>query len=385
MRGRAVTGMDLESDSAGEVGQRRRVLAHFTAAGFARAEPPLLQPAQLFLELSGEDIRGRIFLTSDPAGAEFCLRPEFTIPVCRDYLASVDAGGIAGFSYMGPVFRYRQDGAAQTAQAGIESFGRNDREAADAEILTLTLEACGKAAARLETRIGDTGLFNALLDALDLPPGWLRRVRRGHMRGQKLDTILEAQASSAAEDHSAVLKALEGADRRGAHALVENLLSIAGISSVGGRSVGEIADRFLEQAAMKTDGGFPAEKRILLERFLAIAGDPDSASAAMRALAREAKLEISAALDAFDARLGFIAARGLDVSKLKFAAGFGRNLDYYTGFVFEAYDSAQPRGRPIAGGGRYDRLMRALGSQSDIPAVGAAVFCDRLFAMGSAP
>ena len=367
-----------------EVERRRRLLAHFVTAGFQRAEPAILQPAAVFLELSGEDIHGRIFLTSDPSGAEFCLRPEFTIPVCRDYLASDSAGKPAGFSYLGPVFRYQQGAASETQQVGVESFGRSDREAADAEILTLTLEACGADAARLETRIGDAGLFQALLEALDLSPGWLRRIRRGHMRGQVLADILSAPANGAAEDQSGVLKALEGADRGGARALVESLLSIAGISSVGGRSVGEIADRFLEQAAMKSESGIAAEKRAVLEKFLSISGDPDGASAKLRALARDAKLGLAPALDAFDARTGFIAARGLDVSKLVFSAGFGRNLDYYTGFVFEAHDRADATGRPIIGGGRYDRLMRTLGAAQDIAAVGAAIFVDRLLGMGSA-
>ena len=83
-------------------------------------------------------------------------------------------------------------------------------------------------------------------------------------------------------------------------------------------------------------------------------------------------------LDGFDARLNFMAARGFDLSRLAFSAGFARNLDYYTGFVFEAYDAASDDRRPVVGGGRYDRLMRTLGSADDIPAVGAAIWCDRL-------
>ncbi len=368
----------------GDVEQRRRLLARFVAAGFRREEPPILQPASVFLELSGEDIRGRIFLTIDPSGAEFCLRPEFTIPICRAYLGSAQAGNPAAYSYLGPVFRYREGAPAQTNQVGVESFGRPDKEAADAEILALTLEACGEAATHTQTRFGDAGLFNAVIEALELEPGWLRRIRRGFMRGQALDDILRPPAAAAGDEHSGVLQALAGVDRTGARALVENLLSIAGIASVGGRSVGEIADRFLEQASMKADSSAPLEKRDVLARFLDIAGDPDSASARLRALAHDAGLKITPALDAFDARTGFIAARGVDVSKLKFSASFGRNLDYYTGFVFEAHDMAAPAGPPIAGGGRYDRLLRALGAKEDVPAVGAALFCDRLSASGSA-
>ena len=361
-----------------------RLIAHLVGAGYRRAEPPILQPASIFLDLSGEDIRGRIFLTSDASGNELCLRPEYTIPVCRAYLASAEAGKAAAFSYLGPVFRARMGAAPEFRQAGLESFGRTDREAADAEILTLSLEAASADGRQLAVRMGDTGLFNALLDALALPTAWLRRIRRGHMRGQNLAAILaEPGNGQSTADHSGVLAALEGVDKQGARALVQDLLTIAGISAVGGRSASEIAERFLEQAAMKTDQGIGEDRRAVLEQFSAISGDPDSASLKLRALAKSAKLDIGAALDSFDARAGFIAARGVDVSKIAFSASFGRNLDYYTGFVFEARDAASPEGRPLVGGGRYDRLLRTLGSASDIPAVGAAIWCDRLFDAGA--
>ena len=214
--------------------------------------------------------------------------------------------------------------------------------------------------------------------ALDLPPVWLRRIRRGLSHGQALGQILSAPVNGTSSDHSGVLTALENVGKAEALALVEDLLAIAGISSVGGRSAGEIAERFLEQAALKAGEGVSAEKRRVIEEFLAISGDPDRASRRLRALAAAAGLDLAAALDAYDARLGFIAARGIDVSLLDFAAGFARNLDYYTGFVFEAQDPARTDARPIIGGGRYDRLLGTLGAKQDIPAVGAAIWCDRL-------
>ena len=45
-----------------------RIIAHLTQAGHARTEPPMLQPAAVFLDLAGEDIRARIFLTSGAEG-----------------------------------------------------------------------------------------------------------------------------------------------------------------------------------------------------------------------------------------------------------------------------------------------------------------------------
>lgn len=357
----------------------------FAAAGYARCEPPILHPAKVFLDLSGEDIRGRLYLTSDSSGAEFCLRPEYTIPVCRAYLASAEAGKPAAYSYFGPVFRFRPNASGEFTQAGLESFGRTDREAADAEVLALSLQAAEAAGrADLSVKIGDAGLFSRLLDLLDLSPAWLRRVKRGHAQGWSLERIFDAPANGGASDHSGVLAALEGVDKAGAKALVEDLLSIAGISSVGGRSVSEIADRFLEQSSARAGAHMAGEKRVVLENFLDIAGDPDAASASLRALADDCGLDMAAALDAFDARLGFIAARGVDVAKLHFAAGFARNLDYYTGFVFEAHDPGAGDGKPVIGGGRYDKLLASLESGRDAPAVGAAIWVDRLMQGGAA-
>ena len=357
------------------------LLAHVVSAGYARCEPSILQPASIFLEQSGENIRSRLFLTGESGAIDLCLRPEYTIPVCRDYLASSSAGKVAAFSYLGPVFRTRANAPGEFVQAGLESFGRTDIEAADAEMLTLSLEAAAAAGRDdLSVRISDAGLYTRFLDALDLPPQWLRRVRDGLARGKSLDAILEPPANGAKADHSGVLAALEGADKKGARALVEDLLSIAGISTVGGRSAGEIAERFLEQAALRSGPAVPADKRALLTKFLAIKGNPDAASASLRSLADEAKLDLNGALDQFDQRLHFLAARGFDVDAAIFSAAFARQLDYYTGFVFEAHTPERPDGPHVISGGRYDRLLKSLGAKTDIPAVGAAIWIERLAA-----
>src|SRR6201988_2229148 len=127
--------------ATGSAAQADALLQTFARAGYPHAEPPILQPAEPFLDLSGEDIRKSLYLTTDATGEELCLRPDLTIPVARQYLASNQAGKAAGFSYLGPVFRYRGGAPSEFLQAGIESFGRLDRPAADAEMLALALEA----------------------------------------------------------------------------------------------------------------------------------------------------------------------------------------------------------------------------------------------------
>jgi ATP phosphoribosyltransferase regulatory subunit len=367
----------------------RALVASYERAGYVRVSPAILQPAEPFLDLSGEDIRKRMYLTADPHGRELCLRPDLTIPVSRDYLASPQAGKAAGFCYLGAVFRHRSGGASEFLQAGIESFGRADVAAADAEMLALGLEATGHyGLATPDIRLGDVGLFGALIAALDLAPAWKRRLIKdfNHKKSlaQDLDR-LTISASHARPEYQGVLAALAGSDPKAAHALVTDLLSIAGITAVGGRSVGEIADRFLEQAALGAQTALPRETRALIERFLSISGDPDEAAAKLRAFASDTKLKLDGALDLFESRTGFLAARGIDVGHIRFSTAYGRGLDYYTGFVFELHDPAAPPNGPLVAGGRYDELLTRLGAKMPIPAVGFAVWIERVANGGGKP
>jgi ATP phosphoribosyltransferase regulatory subunit len=372
------------SNAAGSAAWADTLLLSFAQAGYVRAEPAILQPAEPFLDLSGEDIRKSLYLTTDLSGEELCLRPDLTIPVARDYLASSRAGQPAGFSYLGPVFRYRSGQASEFLQAGIESFGRQDRAAADAETLALALEATAAFGVRdVEIRTGDVALFNALLDALDLYPVWRRRLVKDFHRKISLEQDLEGLARTTAatrSEYEGVLAALAGSDRKAALAFVTDLMSIAGTTNVGGRTTAEIADRFLEQSTLK-GGALPREAIAVLKRFLSISGNPDDAVAGLRALTADAKLDLNAAIDQFESRVGFMAARGIDVKETRFSTAFGRGLDYYTGFEFELHHKGNGP-EPLVAGGRYDGLMTQLGSPAPIPAVGFSVWIDALTRIG---
>jgi ATP phosphoribosyltransferase regulatory subunit len=358
----------------------RSLVATYEQAGYERAHPGILQPAEPFLDLSGEDIRARMFLTSGRSGEELCLRPDFTIPVSRDYLASAIAGRPQGYCYLGPVFRDRGALPGEFLQAGIESFGRSDKAAADAETMALGLAATAHfGTAAPDIRMGDVGLFAALVAALDLAPAWKRRLVKDFNRkaslAQDLDRLTLGNGNGK-PDYQGVLAALAGSDPKAARALVADLLSIAGISAVGGRSVGEIADRFLEQSTLGASATLPRDTRALVERFLSIGGNPRDAAQAMRSLAREGNLALDTALDLFESRNEQMKARGVDLTRIAFSCAFGRGMDYYTGFVFELTDGNA--NEPLVAGGRYDDLLTRLGSPAPVPAVGFSVWIERL-------
>jgi len=358
------------------------LVSRFMRAGFHRADVPVLQPADPFLELSGEDIRRRLFITSDEEGAELCLRPEFTIPSALDYLKAGVVGRRVDQVYCGPVFRHRPGESGEFVQVSLESIGRTDREAADADILAESYHAVAEIAGEdaLAINIGDLGLFSALLEALAIDAATRRRLALALGEG-RIDTLVDPAKMEARKAeprglarYSGVLDALKGADPDEAKAFVKDLLSMAGITATGGRTAEDIAGRFLKRAHEESQA-LGAEQAAILRRFLAITGDPDEVAGALRALAGEASLDLGAAIDRFEERTGFMDARGLPLARMKASAGFARNMDYYSGFVFDIRRSADAE-RPLVGGGRYDRLFERLGR--DVPGIGAAIWVDRL-------
>lgn len=358
------------------------------AAGFARAEPPLLIAADLVRDLVGEALARRLFLTSDADGHELCLRPDYTIPVVQAHLEGPRAGEAAAYSYLGPVFRHRPGMAGEFNQAGIELLGRADREAAEAEVVALALRG-----ARLYTdgplrlAIGDVAIFMALVAALDLPPAWRRRLAKDFRRSGMLEGDLKrlAEPPRSGPTHAGLLAALEGSDPKAARALVTDLLSIAGITTVGGRSAADVAERFLEQSALGT-GGLGADQVAVVEKLLAIDTDAASAEMQIRDLAAASGLAMGDAIDRLARRNALLAAAGVDLSTARFSTRFGRDVDYYTGLVFEIHDGSGRESRPLVGGGRYDRLtdmMTAkLGLDLRVPAVGCAFWVERLAVAG---
>lgn len=372
------------SDGNASNGLGTALLVVFQKHGYGLAEPGVLQPAGIFLDVSGEDLRKRMFMTQDAEGRDMCLRPEFTIPVCRDHLAKSQPGEAGAYSYLGPVFRMRGGETGEFWQAGIESLGRGDAEAADAEVLTLTCEALAEAGLdNPDIRLGDVALIKAIVRGLNVASAPARRLMRAMSAGKGVDAIeaLDVKAPAASAAQAGLIAALQGQDPKAARGFVEDVLSIAGISTVGGRTAGDIASRFLARASEPQQTS--AEVRAVIAKALSVQGDPDDGAAALRGLADAAGLDLEAELDAFEARIGFMAARGLEVTAMRFDAGFARNLDYYTSFIFEVHDQpasaavAAPS-KPVAGGGRYDTLLGKLGAPGAMPAVGASIWLDRL-------
>ncbi len=337
-------------------------------AGYTFVEPPILHEASAFVGLAGEDLRRRLYLTQSSDGRELALRPDYTIPVCLQHIATGDAKRKADYAYLGPVFRMRAKEPGEFHQAGIESLGRTDRLAADADVMQLAFEVASQLKLRRTTvKIGDSALFAALLDALDLNAPWRRRLERSFGDTPRLRQFIVSANGKNGTTATRINKAKVRRD-------VEARLAATGLGNAG-RTADEIAARFVEKQVLSE--GISARAAAVLDAFLSIRGTPSAAISAARALAKGEKLDIEKPLVNFEKRTEAFAARGIDLELLTFAADFGRRLDYYTGFVFEFHTAASKAG-PVIGGGRYDRMMAHIGAGGTVPAVGFSVWLERI-------
>jgi ATP phosphoribosyltransferase regulatory subunit len=340
--------------------ETERLRQVFRGAGAAPVDADILQPSEVLLDLYGEDIRGRAYVTSDPVLGEVMLRPDFTVPIAQLHMASGAAEGC--YSYSGPVFRKQDSGfnrASEYVQAGYELFGQSDEPAADARVFSVfhqALEGRG-----LSVATGDISLLRAGVAGLRTSPRRKAALMRHLWRPQRFLSLLNRFGGRSSQPQSR-LELVAAADP----------MTEAG-PEIGLRGRGEIEARI---AALKADAAEPAISGTEISILEDILGLKDTMP---NVLSRLMDLNVDlpslgTALDQFSARLDALDKRGIDVSSLAFEGSYGRStMEYYDGFVFGFSLLANPHMPPVSTGGRYNALTRALGQGRGIPAVGGMI------------
>ena len=333
----------------------------------------ILQPADPFLDTAGEALRRRIFLSEGESGEALCLRPEFTIPVCRHHIAS-HANTPARYGYSGTVFRQRREGGSEFTQAGIEDLGDANEAAADARCVADAVDLLAMLQPEFKPNIvlGDEALFVALLEALNLAPVWQSRLTR--MFGDN------AKLADALENHATLPAALpfDGLDFTAIVTRIETEMEGLGLLQSGGRAPEDIAARLMEKRVLAASN-ISAKARTVLTAFLALECPLDQAEATLAHFETNHKVRVGLALQRFSARLVAMRHASIDAANITFRAAFGRSLDYYSAMQFEIYG---PSPMPLVGGGRYNRLMALLGADQPIPAVGFSMWLYRVENIG---
>ncbi len=347
----------------GKAGARatgQRLLAAFRAAGATEVEADILQPAEVLLDLYGEDIRARAFVTQDPLRGEMMLRPDFTVPVVQMHMAN--GADPARYCYFGEVFRkqeHRGPRAPEYFQVGYEVFARDDAPAADAEVFALFAGLL--APLGLRAAIGDIGILMAAVQGLNTLASRKAALLRHIWRPRRFHALLDRFGGKAPVPAARADMLARAAAETGA-------------PWIGLRSRAEMQARL---AALAEDAAAPpiaAAEVALLDALFDLAAPAPEALARLQDLAREMPA-IAASVAGLARRLEAMAARGVDVAALAFEASHGRStMEYYDGFVF-TFRAGDPALPPVASGGRYDALTQVLGRSGgrSIPAVGGVI------------
>ena len=345
---------------AGIRAEAARYLDGFIAAGAEVVEADILQPASTLLDLYGEDIRARAYVTQDPLRGEQMLRPDFTVPVVQMHMA----GGAdpARYTYMGEVFRRQETDTGRPSeymQVGYEVFDRAAPEAADAEVFALTAIALAPLDVRAAT--GDSGILIAAITGLKTSERRKAALLRHIWRPRRFRALLDrfGGRSGMPATRAALLEAADP--------------MASDVPLTGLRTRVQIADRI---SALQEDAALApiSESEVaLIDMILALRETAPNVLTALRDISVDLP-ELRPSLERMAKRLDALSARGIDVDILEFEASYGRTaLEYYDGFVFGFYAETRPDLPPVATGGRYDALTEVLGAGREIPAVGGVI------------
>ncbi len=337
-----------------------RYLDAFVAAGAEPIETDILVPAETLLDLYGEDIRARAFVTPDPIRGEMMLRPDFTLPVVQAHMAGGPTP--ARYAYAGEVFRRQEEDperASEYLQVGYEVLGADVPARADAEVFGLFSELLEPLGLRAAT--GDIGLLTAAVRGLATSERRRAALLRHLWRPARFRVLLERFGGRAPvpPGRAALLSATHPMEAAG--------------PEIGLRDRADVEARIELLRADAAEPPIAAGQVALLDEILSLRETASNALEHLRDLAVDME-GLSAAIDSFAIRLDALSERGIDVEALDFEASYGRTtLEYYDGFVFGFYAVSRPDLPPVATGGRYDALTVALGGGRGVPAVGGVI------------
>tara|TARA_B100001057_G_scaffold492545_1_gene585136 strand:+ start:23 stop:1060 length:1038 start_codon:yes stop_codon:yes gene_type:complete len=331
------------------------IIKTFKSNGFVLSEPDVLLNSDYIIERSGEKFRSSMLTFGREDGKTMCLRPDLTVASCISFLQKKSSSKIY---YSGQA--YRRTGNKGTNfinnQLGIEILGSKYKIQDDLKVVSTILSSVKKIKMKkIQIKVGDIGLFKSLINSLNMPERWKLRLIRHFWRPNYFDELLKRLEKN--EDIDAVTF---DADKKRFY----EMKKLDQDKVVAGRSISEILKRFDKK--LKDPRAFADGKKIvkIIKSFLKINCKLSELDKNLLDFAKKNNLKKNIFRD-FKSILNL---KKLN-QDINFIANFGRDLEYYTGIVFEVFSGK----KEIARGGRYDDLLKSLGAKKNIPAVGAAI------------
>jgi len=339
------------------------IIKVFKKDGFVLSEPDVLLDSDYIIQRSGENFRKLMFTFEDDTGKSMCLRPDLTVASCIKYLKE-NSKTTSKIFYSGQAYRRSGNSKEKVIhdQLGVEIIGSKKKEADDEKVLKTILKSIDKTKiGNISIKVGDVSLFEKLIESLKIPERWKLRLKRHFWRPQYFEDLLNRLETNSDVDPMAI-----DLDKK----KFSEMKNLDQNKEIVNRKVSEILSRF--DRKIKDPRSFSENKKIvkIIREFLKIHCSIDKIERILKDFIKKYKLSKNILSD-------LTAIKNLSKINHKtiFLTNFGRDIEYYTGIVFEIYNSSK---KEIARGGRYDGLLKRLGSKKNISAVGAAINLNNL-------
>tara|TARA_Y100000739_G_scaffold207439_1_gene195965 strand:+ start:132 stop:1169 length:1038 start_codon:yes stop_codon:yes gene_type:complete len=332
-----------------------QIIKTFKSNGFVLSEPDVLLDSEYIIQRSGENFRRSMLTFENEDGKVMCLRPDLTVASCIKYLEKKSKSKIY---YSGQAYRRNNKKKSELVndQLGIEILGSKNQSQDDYKVIKTILNSAEKIKSKkIEIKVGDISLFNRLINSLDMPERWKLRLIRHFWRPKYFEELLKRL-----EKNSDIDSVTFDADKK----RFDEMKKMEQDKVIAGRSISEILKRFDKK--IKDPRSFNEGKQIvkIIRSFLKINCKLSKLDGTLLNFAKKNNLKENIFKE-------FKSIQNLKKFNIKvnFITNFGRDIEYYTGIVFEIFSGK----KEIARGGRYDNLLKSLGAKKNIPAVGAAI------------
>ena len=332
-----------------------KIIKTFKSNGFVLSEPDVLLDSEYIIQRSGENFRRSMLAFENEYGKVMCLRPDLTVASCIKFLEKKSKSKIY---YSGQAYRRTNKKGSDLVheQLGIEILGSRDQLQDDFKVIkTILSSAKNIKSKKIKIKVGDIGLFKRLINSLDMPQRWKLRLIRHFWRPKYFEELLKRL-----EKNSDIDSITFDTDNKRFY----EMKKMKQENVIARRSIAEILKRFNKK--IKDPRSFNEGKKIvkIIRSFLKINCQLSKLDEKLLNFAKKNNLK----KNIFKEFKSIQNLKKLN-QEIIFITNFGRDIEYYTGIVFEIFSET----KEIARGGRYDDLLKSLGAKKNIPAVGAAI------------
>ena len=332
-----------------------KIIKTFKSNGFVLSEPDILLDSEYIIQRSGENFRRSMLTFENEDGKTMCLRPDLTVASCIKFLEKKSESKIY---YSGQAYRRinKKSSDLINDQLGIEILGSKNQLQDDFKVIKTILNSTKQLKSKkIQIKVGDISLFKSLINSLDMPERWKLRLIRHFWRPKYFEELLIRL-----EKNSDIDSVTFDTDKKRFY----EMKKMKQEKIVAGRSVTEILKRF--EKKIKDPRSFNEGKKIvkIIRSFLKINCKLLKLDEKLLDFAKKNNLK----KNIFKEFKSIQNLKKLN-QEITFITNFGRDIEYYTGIVFEIFSGT----KEIARGGRYDDLLKSLGANKNIPAVGAAI------------